>query len=108
MPSLFLQESHKFTRELGVIFGDGNTNFDTFLHEHECNHFCQFYELPPLKELGAPREEFPLYQPPPRLASLPPSEDDLPETLFQPQKTDTSGTKAMDISNSTARGKKVV
>ena len=36
-------------RKLGLIFSEGNTNFDTFLTDHECNKFCKFYCLPPLQ-----------------------------------------------------------
>ncbi|KIM36153.1 hypothetical protein M413DRAFT_449355 [Hebeloma cylindrosporum] len=35
--------------KLGLIFSEGNTNFDTFLTDHECNKFCKFYRLPPLQ-----------------------------------------------------------
>jgi hypothetical protein len=33
---------------VGLIFGEGNTNFETFVEEHTCNHFCKFYHLPDL------------------------------------------------------------
>ena len=39
-----------FGRKLRDVFADGNTNFDLFIQEHECNHFCTFYGLsPPLQ-----------------------------------------------------------
>ncbi|KAL0945786.1 hypothetical protein HGRIS_012074 [Hohenbuehelia grisea] len=31
--------------ELGYVFADGNTNFDKFGSQHECNRFCTFYNL---------------------------------------------------------------
>jgi len=37
--------------KLGDVFADGNTNFDLFTEEHECNQFCSFYGLsPPLRQ----------------------------------------------------------
>ena len=37
-----------WNRKLGLIFSEWNTNFDTFLVDHECNKFCKFYHLLPL------------------------------------------------------------
>ena len=33
----------------GLLFGDGNTNFENFSAEHSCtgNRFCTFYQLLP-------------------------------------------------------------
>ena len=36
-----------FGRKLVNVFADGNTNFDLFIQEHKCNHFCTFYGLSP-------------------------------------------------------------
>jgi len=87
--------------ELGVIFGDGNTNFATFLNDHKCNYFCHFYKLPLLEELVAASRQESLpqpYQSPPRLPSLSAfDEENLPETPLL-QKTGPSGTKEVDIS----------
>jgi hypothetical protein len=82
-------------RKLGItLFNKGNTNFEGMVKEHECNHFCHFYQLPPLQTIvkkvsdddddSHPKP----YQPPPSVMS-PPSDDDLPETPFvnQPEET---------------------
>ena len=41
----------------GLLFGDGNTNFENFSAEHSCtgNHFCTFYQLlPPVHNSMSP------------------------------------------------------
>ena len=76
-------------RKLGLIFSEGNTNFDTFLTDHECNKFCKFYQLPLLR--------FALLSPgpgPPNLnsghgdkGSLSPKSSPAPKTTSQPSES---------------------
>ena len=84
-------------RKLGItLFNEGNTNFESFFMEHECNRFCQFYQLPLLQtivkkvlddEEGTHSKS---YRPPPPVPT-PPSDDDLPETPFIYCKKTTKG-----------------
>lgn len=74
---MLLLASYSFThvfRKLGIIFGDGNTNFETFAMEHQCNRFCAFYELP--QHFPSPTEKSIHYSEPSH------SDDDLPENPF--------------------------
>ena len=82
--------------KLGItLFNEGNTNFEGLVTEHECNHFCHFYQLPPLqtvvKQVSDDEDDcHPKSYQPPRSVPSPPSDDDLPETPFinhQPEET---------------------
>ncbi|KAH9476800.1 hypothetical protein JR316_0010715 [Psilocybe cubensis] len=70
----------------GLIFGDGNTKFETFALEHDCNKFCQFFGLP---KIDRPRIN---------LADIPPlvESDSLPSQIRR-QKSD-SGSADMELS----------
>jgi hypothetical protein len=80
-------------RKLGLIFNEGNTNYDTFLTEHECNQFCK--QLPTVKKLAKNKSQL----------FFDSSDDDLPQTPFidltrKSTRSDDGGTAAMEISAS--------